>query len=299
MNRCPGIYRAAAALVASLLAIPGCAPASRETSPSPPAIDFSLVKDVREDPSFNRVEELDQTFVLPPSWGERPGGPENLAGSYIAIVPDRKSPTGHRALFLGQVLTPQGLNAMIRKDSSGEVPRYQGKVESRFASRLSFLQGRMELRKDCLYEIEVVNARTAKSPTYSAFIDRKKMERAWSRLPKKYREILFVTVAADVRISAREYERCVAAISSPRLLRFEDDFFQAVSPPQIRRAIYLTALSEGPFFGDFDPGSGLYVKKAASKVSLKGREKKGTIVSFQSMKLLRKTLTVSGLSLPD
>lgn len=294
------VCHAAAALLVTLIAAPGCAPASRETLPLPP-VDLSLLKDVRKDPSFNRREEFDQAFVLPPSWDEPSSAPEELAGSYIAIVPDRKSPTGHRALLLGQVLTPQGLNAMVKKDRSGEVPRYRGKIESGFASNLTFLRGRVNVRRECLYEVEVANTRTAKSSTDPAFLDRKKVERTWSRLPKKYRELLFVTATTDARIVAQEYERCtVFPDGTPRLLRLGDDFFEAVSPPIARRAVYVTAISDSTFFGDFDARSGLYVKKPSSaKISLKGRSKGGTLPSFQSAKLLRKTFAAGELSVPD
>jgi hypothetical protein len=300
MKKRSKICRTAAVLIAALLGIPGCAPASREKS-SPPPVDLSLVKDVREDPSYNKAEEFDQSFVLPPAWDERAEAPESLVGSYIAIVPDRKSQTGYRAVLLGQVLTPQGVSRLGRKDLSGEGPRYQGKAESSFASKLSFLRGRMDVRQECLYEIEVVNARTTKTATDPAVLDRKKIERTWSRLPKKYREILFVTAATEARIAVQEFERCtVFPTGTPRLLRLEDNYFQALSSPAPRRAVYLTAISDSSLFGDLDARSGLYVKKERpSKVSLKGRSKNGTIISFQSMKLLRKTLAVNGLSLPD
>lgn len=288
-------------LVAVLLAgLPGCAPAPRPDEKLDLAKGEVLrLKDAREDPLFNKAELLNHHVALPASWDERCSAPERLVGHYIALVPEKKSPTGHRVEVLGHVLNKQGNRAVVLKKGGGV--RYKGRVDGNSASALSFVSGRLEIKKDCLYDLTVTDDRAFHVAAQKDFLDRKKVGKVWGKLPKKYRDIFFVSSAAASTITAREYPPLGGDVQGiAAAAKMGDTYYREGGGPATRQALYLTLLSDGGLFGDFDERSGLYNKKGRfEKVNLENRNKAGTLVSFQTMKLLRNTLAVQGLPFPD
>lgn len=301
MKKKKSIFRETAAVLAAIfLAVSaGCAPASRTDEKIDLAAPSPELKDAREEASFNKTESLSNHFILPPSWDSRSSAPNRLVGHYLALVPDRKSPTGHRVKLLGSVLSAQGNRALSPKKVEGT--RYQGLVEGGFAKKLSFVQGRFEPEEKSLYEITVTDERAFMVPARNEFLDTAKVRKLRAKLPQRYRDVFFVSSAAGSTITARQYDPSAEGLSKvAAAARVGETYFFEKGEPVARQALYLTLLSDGALFGNFDPKSGLYNrKKDAGKISLKKGGKRGALVSFQTAELLRKTLATQGLPAPE
>lgn len=292
-------FAAIVAVAVLTAAATGCAPAPHpQEAADPPVVDLSLLPDAKEDPDFNKAEILDQQIVLPAPWDARCDSLESLVGTALVLVPDRKSPTGHRLAILGQLLTPEGRKAVVLGNAGG-APRYRSRVDGRFASTLSFVPGRLEVRRDRVYELTVTDGRAARGSTEARLLDRRKLGQALSRLPKRYRDVLFVTAASQAQVVAQEYLPYAGPTGNPSsVVRLGVDYFQGADAPATRHALCLTVVSGGALFGDFDPKSCLYTRKA--KIGkMNPKEKTGSLISFQTMKILRDTLAAGGLPLPD
>lgn len=213
-------------------------------------------------PNMNQSEKQEDIISLPKQWNSYRVAIDNLVGTYVALVPDHTSQTGYKVQILDRAITDDGIKMINTRVIEAGQPVYQSRIESKFASDLSFVIGNLSVQADHLYDLSLTDATVATITPDSKYTDKNKAADILKRLSPTYKDLIWVTAVTHRTLAYKEYQKYTGKTDvAYNLVKAGAEYYYGNEVLSVAHTLFFTGLSDAGLFGVRDTATGLYNKK--------------------------------------